>query len=839
VLRWRARLLLTLAYSKFELHGQDRSRESVAAALLAAQESGTPEVVALAHDLRGHILLRGGDLPGSLVEFDLAVALGEHLAERERGSLLLNRGTVQLFRRDLTAARTDLARSIELSSATGDGQVEFKARHNLGYAEFLAGDLPRALDTMARADALDVPVSRSVWLLDRARVLMEAGLLVDAETSLASAASLLAAERAGHDLAETQLERAQLALLQGNWQAASAYAGRAKRDFTRRGSAGWAARADVTRWQAELDSPRGAARVVREVTARGIGTPPGPSDSGDHPSPADRATRPVAERPDPKSLLLAAEAHVRLGRVAEAGDLLEQVARGSADDPLSSRLHQHLVRAQVATAAHDQATARRELRSGLTTLTRAQARHHSLDLRTAMAVHGGRLAELDLRLALASGSESGSGSGVFDSLERWRAMSHRRTAVTPPEDPTLAELLTALRLVAEDLRGAPPGAPVDPLRRRQRRLQQEVREREWQISGEGRSRPEARLREVRPVLAATGNDLVAHFVLDSQLFAVTVKGRRRCTVEVLASWRDVEELLYRVLADLDALSGPHLPAPLRAAVATSLRRDLRRLEALVLPTVVAESPGLVVVPTRSLATVPWTLLPGRRGRPTTVALSATSWLHGSVASTDDRRQRGARLHVSAVAGPGLPLAPIEVRDVADAWATAGADATAVPPEQGVAATLIDALVGSDLVHIAAHGSHNRDNPLFSSLRLTGGPLFAYDVPQDTTIARHVVLSSCDVGLVTPRPGDEVLGLTAALLGLGPTCVVSAVSRVEDVTAHATMLRYHQALIAGVDSASALANAVGGGAEADHDGLEHPAPFVCFGWAWTAPAVAHQ
>ncbi len=692
---------------------------------------------------------------------------------------------------------------------------------------------------MAKADALDVPVSRSVWLLDRARVLMEAGLLADADASLASAASLLAAERAGHDLAETQLERAQLALLQGNWQAATAYAGRARRDFTRRGSAGWAARADITRWQAELDSPKGAARVVREVTAKGIGaTAPAHDPSAGNRSVPDRATDALTEPPDPRALLLAAEAHLRLGRVAEAGDLLAQVTRGGADDPLSSRLHQHLVRAQVSTAAHDRATARRELRSGLTTLTRAQARHHSLDLRTAMAVHGTRLAELDLRLALESGSGSGTGSGsaagVFDSLERWRALSHRRTAVTPPEDPALAGLLTALRLVSEDLRGAPPGVPVEPLRRRQRLLQQAVREREWQISGEGRARPEARLREVRPALAATGNDLVSHFVLDGRLYAVAVQGRR-CTVEGLAAWSDVEALLARVLADLDALSGPHLPAPLRTAVATSLRRDLGRLEQVVLPTGVVGSPGLVVVPTRSLATVPWTLLPGRRGRPTTVALSATSWLRGSVPPADDQGQRGSRLHVSAVAGPGLPLASLEVRDVAAAWAAAGADATAVPPEQGVAATLIDALVGSDLVHIAAHGSHHRDNPLFSSLRLTGGPLFAYDVPQDVRIARHVVLSSCDVGLVTPRPGDEVLGLTAALLGLGTTCVVSAVSRVEDVTAHSTMLRYHQALTAGADSASALVQAVGGDVESDDDHLEHPAPFVCFGSAWTAPS----
>lgn len=83
----------------------------------------------------------------------------------------------------------------------------------------------------------------------------------------------------------------------------------------------------------------------------------------------------------------------------------------------------------------------------------------------------------------------------------------------------------------------------------------------------------------------------------------------------------------------------------------------------------------------------------------------------------------------------------------------------------------------------------------------------------------------------------MLGLTAALLSLGTTCVVSAVSRVDDATALATMLHYHRALVAGADSASALAQAVDGSRdpEGPDDDLEHPSPFVCFGSAWTAPA----
>ncbi|MEP6798731.1 MAG: CHAT domain-containing protein [Lapillicoccus sp.] len=792
----RARLLITLAYSEFEMHGRDRAALIVDDALRAAARGEARDVVALVHELRGLMLIRSGDIDGSLPELDGAIALLDDVESAEQPALLLNRGTVHLIGRNLVAARQDLSRSIELALGAGDLMTEFKARHNLGYAEFLAGNLPQALDSIARADALDVPVSRSVGLLDRSRVLMEAGLLEEAETSLAEATHLLTIERANQDRAEAQLVRAELALMQGRWELAKTHSGRASRDFRRRQSPGWMARADVTRWQSQLDSPRGASRVAREISRQSAAS--------------DAAV-------SPEVALIAAEAHLSLGRIAIASGYLDALAPPRRSDPLSARLHHHLVRAGVARAAEDLPTARRELRAGLSTLARQQARHHSIDLRTAMAVHGGRLAELDLRLAI----ESRSPHKVFDSLERWRAMSHRRTAVTPPSDPELAGLLSQLRLVSEDIRGAPPGVGTERLRRQRDLLERSVREAEWRIGGDGRSQRATRLRELRPRMVARGDDLISYFVLDEQLGAVSVASGR-CTVSTLGPWAEVASRLARIRADLDALAGRLLPAPLRAAVTASLSRDLGRLDALLLPPLAARAHRLVVIPSRTLATVPWGMLPSRRGRATTVSLSATGWSRG----LQDAPHPGPL--VLAMAGPGLPLAADEVAAVAAAWP----GATAVASADGDAESLAAALASYDLVHIAAHGTHNHDNPLFSSIRLAGGPLFAYDVPQDAPIAGHVVLSACDLGMTTPRPGGEVLGLTAALLGMGSRCVVSAVARVDDPTAYATMQRYHRLLASGVDAARALA-------EADDGDLSHPAPFVCFGSTWASAATEGQ
>jgi tetratricopeptide (TPR) repeat protein len=723
------------------------------------------------------------------MEYNAAVDLLADLDPDDRPTVLLNRGTVHLLRHDLRAARADLRSSARLAGEFGMTRQEFKAQHNLGYAEFLGGDIPAALRSFALADALDTDVSRSVWFVDRARVLMEAGLLEEADQALANASEQLRRERANQDRAEAELARAEVALLQRDWSVAKTHSGRARRDFRRRQSVGWQLRADVTRWQAYLDAKGGAARVARE-----IGTAVAASD--------EAAT-------DRQLALIGAEANLALGRVGHAVSLLEQVSADRSTDPLSNRLHHHLVRAGVARAAGDASTARRELRTGLGLLASQQARHHSLDLRTAMAVHGGRLAELDLRMAL----ESGSAGSVFNSLERWRAMSHRRSAVRPPRDEELADILAGLRITTEEIRNTPPGQPVEHLRRRQHAYERAVREREWTLRGGGRAERSTTLAELRPVLARLDTDAIAYFVLDQRLGAVTV-AHGRARVVTLGAWSDAVGLMTRIHADLDALAGRLLPSALRQTISSSLAHDLDKLDRLILPHDVGESASLLVVPSRTLATAAWSLLPRRVGRPTTVALSATSWLRGHTEALSAPR-------VSALAGPGLALSGPEVENVAASW-PAG---VATSSEEGSASGLADALVTSDLVHIAAHGAHNHDNPLFSSIRMADGPLYAYDVPSDEPVAAHVVLSACDLGLTTPRAGGEVLGLTAALLSIGTRSVVSSVSRVDDTTAYETMLRYHRLLAGGLDSPTALAEALDGD-------VDLPAPFVCFGSPWS-------
>src|SRR6201999_2422446 len=102
----------------------------------------------------------------------------------------------------------------------------------------------------------------------------------------------------------------------------------------------------------------------------------------------------------------------------------------------------------------------------------------------------------------------------------------------------------------------------------------------------------------------------------------------------------------------------------------------------------------------------------------------------------------------------------------------------------------DAMSQATLAHVAAHGVHQTENPLFSSVRLADGPLFAHELDQSTRTPEHVVLSACELGLATVRPGDEALGLTSVLLHLGTRSVVAGVARVGDEIAEQTMAGYH-------------------------------------------------
>lgn len=815
----RARLLLGLAAADYEVSGHiEDALELLDRADDLASRAGADHLVVPIVGQRGLLLLRQGDIGRALEALDGVAGRLAAAPAYDRMTLLLNRGSLHLERGDVGAALRDLAECSRLADEEGATTLAWKARHNLGWAEFLAGSIPRAIATLEAAEALNPGDPHPVGMLDRARVLREAGLVAEADAALVGAAE--AQRRAGlwQDLGETELARAGCAMAGGQLTAARTLARRARRRFLKRGNVRWVRRADVLLLRcdrASADTRSGPAAVRRLLHVAGEAE-------------ALAALCHSEGRADLAQVaaLLAAESRLRVPLVGGDAGVPADVPTDShvrfgppavrSKDPLATRLLTREVRALAAEADGDRRAAAAEVRRGLQELGSYQHSFGSLDLRTASAVHGSSLARLGLDLAV----REGSAAEVLAVVERARAVSTRLPQVHPPSDPVSAELMTRLRRLEEETRtleGDPAGGPaLEQLRREVAAAQRAVRVRAWELEGGvGAIEAPPRASRLGRVAEATGTVFVSFARHRGRWLAVVVRGRRARMVP-LAPVAEVQAMVTRVRGDLDALASPGIPAPLRDAVRHSLDLGLARLDAAVLGPLGVPGQPLSMSCSGDLLFLPWGLLPSRLGVATTVAPSATAWLRGQQTSRPEAPR------VAAVAGPDLRLARSEALAVAGQWpgstALVGGDATAQATGE--------ALATHDLVHVSAHGRHRSDSPLFSSVRLADGALYAHEVDPRDGMAGCVVLSACDAGLATTRPGEEILGLAQVLLQLGARSVVAAVARVNDEVSAGLMVRTQQIISQGIDVSTSLAAAT---RETLDDEL--PTAYVSFGSSW--------
>ena len=818
-----ARLVITLAHLESEL-----GRADYGLALLArAERSADPADLGIVHSQRGLMLMRKGRWADALSQ----LAAAEPLVGRDPELLsrvLLNRSVLHLNTGAVRLARNDLRRAVAIAEPAGLSLMAAKATQNLGYCDLLGGDIPAALrrfDLAARTYQQTAPGVLPSLETDRARALLAAGLADDAALALDAAIAAFRRQRRDQHLAEAELTRAQAAQMAGDLTGARRWAGLALRRFRARGNHAWAALAELTRLRADF-----------AVSAQ----PGGRRAQGRIGTEAERLAGRLRAHGLPKdaeqAALLAARAFIVARRRDDAVRCLAAAAgRGR---PLEVVLLRRLARAELAVADGRTGAALAELRAGLATLHNRRGQLGSLDLQTGTAALGAELAGFGLRLAL----DRGTARHVFWWLERSRAQAFRIHPVRPPADAEAAAVLAELRQLGFLIRTAElSGDRPDPAHLASRaELQRQVRQRSWRADGLGQVIAPAGPGAIATALAESGQALASIAVHDQRMLAVTIDPAGRLRLIRLGDFDAAAEAALRLTADLDALAGRRLPARLEAVIRESIRRQTLVLEAEVMTPLrpALGRAGVVIVPVGALASVPWGMLPGLRGRPVTVCPSASSWLAawraaGRVAAADPTR--AVTRSPVLVAGPGLRHALPEVSQIAAGYPGSR-------PLVAAAATVdatLRALDGAPLAHLAAHGYHDRENVLFSRLDLADGPLMAYDVQRLSRPPGHVVLSACDVGRTEVRPGDEILGFTAALLHLGTATVISSVSRVDDETALAIMTAYHRALSAGARPAEALARAAGqpspdddaGPDDAGPAGLapdEALTPFVCFG-----------
>jgi hypothetical protein len=441
------------------------------------------------------------------------------------------------------------------------------------------------------------------------------------------------------------------------------------------------------------------------------------------------------------------------------------------------------------------AGALRAARAGLGLLDRHRASLGASELRVTASAIGLELARLGLRIRLAAGDA--------DAVLRWsellRANALELDPVTPHDSATMRESRDELRDVTARLRRVERGGGGDPsLLARQRRLEATIRRLSRLAPGaDAAGAAPAPTPTRRTLVDALGERALVEFIeLDGELTAV-VLAQGRLTRHGLGAAEPVHsehEWLRFALTRLGRLprgapQGPALRDGARASAATLDERLLAPLSGRL------GERELVIAPTGPLHALPWALLPSLRGRAVTITPSATIWLA--------RRTPGRpRRRVVLAAGPNLRHARSELNAIGELYPRA----KTLSGRAADVSSVLRAIDGASIAHLACHGRMRSDSPLFSSLELADGPLNVYELQHLRRAPGLVVLSSCDMATSATHPGDELLGFAAALLNMGTRTVIASTVPVPDAAAKRLMRALHERLVAGEPPARALAAA---------------------------------
>jgi CHAT domain-containing protein len=117
-----------------------------------------------------------------------------------------------------------------------------------------------------------------------------------------------------------------------------------------------------------------------------------------------------------------------------------------------------------------------------------------------------------------------------------------------------------------------------------------------------------------------------------------------------------------------------------------------------------------------------------------------------------------------------------------------------------------AVAGGGVLHVAAHAEYDASDPFASAIWLHDGPVRMLDLPAMNMTTRLITLSACDTGRSEISRGEDLSGMSWAILAAGVPSVVVAGWRVDDQLSLPLMRTFYTSLRQGRDPAVALANA---------------------------------
>ncbi len=669
--------------------------------------------------------------------------------------------------RDALSGLEDCRRRYE---SLGMSQNAAMAEKQLADAYFDLRLLPEALSlfdqSLARCEALEMPVEEAWAHVQRGRTLAAMNRpSKEISDSLLCAAKLFSSQEIPSGQATVWLARAELALANHEYDAASKFA------------------EDAANLFADVNLPTGTAQAR----------------------------------------VISAQALLFSDNIAAAKALFSTTLANSRELRLVTVQVRCLVGLGLAAqTAADVDTARDAFQSAITLFEEQRSALPGDDLRSAFLIDQLRPYEELLRIALDAHDRQPqveNANQVFVNLDRFRAralgerLGELKGHVAPHSDPDQA-LRTHLNwLYRRTQKLIDEGEDVHSVTEESRRLEHELlenaRRRRLTVRTEN-SAPlsDATVLNAHALVTALNEDeaIVEYGVLDDELFACVVTSDDVMVVRNISRWTDVTEAVRNARFQLETLRygtgsmdrhGDLLTRRSKAA--------MKRLYDLVwaaLPVALSEKKKILIVPHEQLGAVQFAAL-----------FDAEHYLaekfEFAVAPSAQIALRGlARLPVAPTRAvvladtTRLQHAANEARLVASLFV----DSKVLIGDDANASVLREWSGHADVLHLACHGQFRSDNPMFSALHFADSPFTVADAEMLTLKQGVVVLSACETGIAHYSRGDEMMGLVRGFLVAGASRVLASLWPVDDEVTLQFMSAFYRSLCDGNSPSFALRTA---------------------------------
>ena len=424
-----------------------------------------------------------------------------------------------------------------------------------------------------------------------------------------------------------------------------------------------------------------------------------------------------------------------------------------------------------------------------------------------------------LRMALDAYARSGSGNDARAVLERQekyraRALGERiaqggesaEDAASKTQRARLNWLYRRVQRLQDD--AEPVGGLVEEVRRTELDLLERARRQRLAGSVSGRSEdPEYSFDCMALCQVMREHEaLIEYGVLDNELFAAIVTRDGVRVLRHLAHWPEVVEAVRSARFQIESLRSGQTRVTRHLQTLTS-RAGLRlqRVHELIwapLACALSHATRILVVPHGPLGSLPFSALidakdTARSGIELAVVPSARVALHGLRCQPKAPRAalifgESSRLkHAAAEANFVAGMFPSS-RTCIDSEATLG--------------NLHSLARHADVIHFACHAQFRADNPMFSALHLHDGALTVEAAESLGLCQSTVVLSACETALADHGSGDEMVGLVRAFLVAGAARVVASLWPVDDHITSQFMTHFYAALARDMAAAAALREA---------------------------------